>query len=37
VYTVNLPEEIQPFLERGFDMIETNVIRSLIGRERGHG
>ncbi len=37
VYTVNRPDEIGPFLARGFDMIETNVIRSLMAGEGGHG
>jgi glycerophosphoryl diester phosphodiesterase len=37
VYTVNHPDEIGPFLARGFDMIETNVMRSLIAGEGGHG
>ena len=36
VYTVNRADEIQPFLERGFDMMETNVIRRLMAGEGGH-
>ena len=36
VYTVNQVDEIQPFLERGFDMMETNVIRRLMAGEGGH-
>jgi glycerophosphoryl diester phosphodiesterase len=30
VYTVNAPADIAPYLERGFSMVETNVIRSLL-------
>ncbi|MGB5261785.1 MAG: glycerophosphodiester phosphodiesterase family protein [Gammaproteobacteria bacterium] len=36
VYTVNRADEIAPFLERGFDMLETNVIRSLLTGEHDH-
>ncbi|MBT8117956.1 MAG: hypothetical protein KJO66_08995, partial [Gammaproteobacteria bacterium] len=36
VYTVNRAEEIPLYLERGFAMIETNEIRSLLGGQPGH-
>ena len=36
VYTVNRAEEISLYLERGFAMIETNEIRSLLGGQPGH-
>ena len=36
IYTVNRADEIQPFLARGFDMIETNAIRRLQAGEGGH-
>ena len=36
VYTVNRSDEIEPFLARGFDLIETNVIRQLMTGEDGH-
>jgi glycerophosphoryl diester phosphodiesterase len=37
VYTVNDADEVTPFMERGFDMIETNVIRKLIAGTQNHG
>ncbi|MDX1698273.1 MAG: glycerophosphodiester phosphodiesterase family protein, partial [Thiohalobacterales bacterium] len=37
VYTVNEAAEIAPFLAHGFDMVETNVIRKLLGGTRRHG
>ena len=37
VYTVNHMEEIAPYIERGFDMIETNVISKLLGGMQAHG
>jgi glycerophosphoryl diester phosphodiesterase len=36
VYTVNSPAEIGPYLERGFDLLETNVIRRLLAGKDKH-
>ena len=37
VYTVNLTEEIATYLDRGFGMVETNVITKLLGGRLAHG
>ena len=37
VYTVNRADEIEPFLTRGFDLIETNAIRRLMNGEQRYG
>jgi len=36
VYTVNDADEINAFLDRGFDMVESNVIRSLLAKGNEH-
>jgi glycerophosphoryl diester phosphodiesterase len=36
VYTVNEPNAIAPLLARGFGLVETNVIRSLLPEGNGH-